>query len=577
MAGAYGDYTSLDQLTSRGGASHPNPAFDFLTGLVPRKLKDLFRWVEYLYYNSAHIFAALKKFAEYPITTITVDSPDEAIKKNWERVLNESIGVRSVAIKTGLDLHLYGNSFISVYKPFNRFLKCNKCNALTGIKSVKYKYKHKSLTFSYICASCNTHTSGKLHDMQVADETAINIIRWDPKLIDINHNPITDESIYYYTIPRELRSRVEKGDAHVINTMPVEFLKAIAEDKVFEFAEDQVYHMRIDPPAGIESQWGFPPLTATIKLFLYASVLRKANEAIALEHIVPFRVLHPAPSTGNIDPAATLNLDRWRTELDANIRKWRRDPLHIMYAPIPLGVTMMGGQGRSLLTLGEVKDAEDSIIAAMGIPREFLYGGMSFTGSAITLRMLENQLQTYTQHLEGQLVWIVKQVSKILSWKPVKVSYVPFKLIDDVQQKQSIIGLNAQGPVVSNTTLLSLHDLDLTEERDKREQEMLDEVRSQTKVQKEITKLQTTLAAQAEAEAQQGAGLNYNPLAVIAKADSLLASITSLDPGSQRSMLTQLSTEDPVMYAVVKDRMQTNQTAAKSQAVAMARQGGGQG
>lgn len=24
--------------------SHPNPMFDFLSGFVPRKLKDLFRW-----------------------------------------------------------------------------------------------------------------------------------------------------------------------------------------------------------------------------------------------------------------------------------------------------------------------------------------------------------------------------------------------------------------------------------------------------------------------------------------------------------------------------------------------------
>jgi hypothetical protein len=398
MSGAQGDLGLLELTGTRGGASHPNPMFDFLTGFAPRKLKDLFRWVEYLYYNSAHIFAALKKFAEYPITDITIDSNDEALKTNWTRVLVEVVKAKAMAIKSGLDLHLYGNSFISVYHPFNRFLICEHCNSRTGIKKVKYKFNLKALSFSYHCPSCHTLTLGQLKDERVSDEERINIIRWDPKLMDINHNPITGESKYYYTIPQELKHKVEKGDAHIVNTMPVEFLRAIKDDKVFEFADGQIYHMKIDPPAGIESQWGFPPLTATIKLFFYTAVLRKANEAIALEHIVPFRVLHPAPISGAADPAQQISLLKWRQELESNIKRWRRDPLHIMFAPAALGVTMMGGQGRSLLTLGEVKDAEDNIIAAMGIPREFLYGGLSFTGSAITLRMLENQLETYAGH-----------------------------------------------------------------------------------------------------------------------------------------------------------------------------------
>lgn len=557
----------MDIASSRGGASHPNPMFDFLTGFAPRKLKDLFRWVEYLYYNSAHIFAALKKFAEYPITTVTIDSNDEALKKNWERVLEKVIKVKNVSIKTGLDLHLYGNSFISIYHPFNRFLICNSCNARTGIKKVKYTFKLKALSFSYHCPSCHQRVNGKLKDEKLSDEKRINIIRWDPKLMDINHNPITGENKYYYTIPQELKHKVEKGDAHIINTLPIEFLRAIKEDKVFEFADGHIYHMKIDPPAGIEAQWGFPPLTATIKLFFYTAVLRKANEAIALEHIVPFRVLHPAPISGTADPASSLNMLKWQQELSSNIKKWRRDPLHIMFAPAALGVTMMGGQGRSLLTLGEVKEAEDNIIAAMGIPREFLYGGLSFTGSAITLRMLENQLETYASHQNEQLQWIIEQVGKILGWKMAEAYYTPFKLIDDAAQKQSLINLNAMKPLVADGTILDLHDIDINQERDKRKQEMLDEIRFQMETQQEITKIQNTLAQQAQQEAQSGTGLAYNPQAVIAQAEQVIGQMQQMDPGSQKSMMAQLSQEDPVMYAVVKDRWQTMQSMQRQQAV----------
>src|SRR5690349_2298882 len=107
---SYSDY--------RNGASHPNPTYDFLTGFAPRKLKDLFRWVEYLYYNSPQIFAALQKFSEYPVTEIKVDDDAKAATSSWDTLLNETLRVKDTAIRTGLDRHLYGNSFISVYKPF---------------------------------------------------------------------------------------------------------------------------------------------------------------------------------------------------------------------------------------------------------------------------------------------------------------------------------------------------------------------------------------------------------------------------------------------------------------------------
>ena len=562
------DFNSL----SRRGASHSHPMFDFLTGFAPRKLKDLFRWVEYLYYNSAHIFAALKKFSEYPVTKIQIKTEEETLKKNWENVLNKTLKVRNIAIKAGLDLHLYGNSFTSVYKPFNRYLICGSCNGKTNIKKTKYKFKYKVLSFSYLCMNCDREVQGTIKDEPVASKEKINLIRWDPKLIDINYNPITGESKYYYTIPQDLKSKVQKGDVHIINTMPYEFLKSLQKETVFEFAEGQVYHMKIDPPAGIESQWGFPPLTATIKLFFYAAILRKANEAIALEYITPFRVLHPAPISGAADPASQINLAKWRQDLQTNIRKWRRDPLHIMFAPAALGVTMMGGNGRALLTLGEVKDAEDNIIAAMGIPREFLYGGLSFTGSAITLRMLENQLQTYTNHLNDQLNWIILQVSKVLGWHVVEGEFTPFKLIDDTQQKQMIMQLNQMNQSISTTSLLELHDMDIWEERKKRKQEQLDEARMSMELQKELQKLQTTLAQQAsqEAAAGGGSGLSYNPQQVIARAEEILSTLSQMDQGTARSHMDHLSQEDPVMYAVVKDRKDTQDQMAKQQATAEA-------
>jgi hypothetical protein len=355
--------------------------------------------------------------------------------------------------------------------------------------------------------------------------------------------------------------------------MPLEFLKAIQAKTKFAFADGQIFHMKTPAPAGIDAQWGLPPLTAAIKLFFYAAVLRKANEAIALDHIVPFRVLHPAPISGTADPTTMLNLAQWQSQLKENIKQWRSDPNHIMFAPTALGVTMMGGQGRSLLTLGEIKEAEDSIIAAMGIPREFLYGGLTLAGSGISLRMLENQLESDASDQNEQLAWMIKQISSILNWKPAEARFIPFKLVDDTEQKAALMQLQQLlGAPLSKDTLAAPYNIDLAKEREKKKQEAVDDMRADMELQQQVMKLQTSAAQQAQQGAMSGAGLGYNAQAVIAQADTLVGQLTGMDPGSRQSQMDHLSQEDPVMYAVVKDRMEAQAQQMRQQATQQVKQ-----
>ena len=568
------DLTATDvESLYRDNTSHPNPMFDFLTGFVPRRLRDLFVWMEYLYYNSAQIFAALKKFSEYPITDIKYPTTNSALEKRIKTLHKKQLKVKGLLIRCGLDRWIYGNSFTSVYQPFVRFLKCPECGKMTNIEHVNYRFKLKKLRFEYTCRKCKNVVDRKVIDRRLTNPHKIHVIRWDPKQMDIDFNPITGESIYYYSVPKDIKERVMKGNKHLLNTMPMSFLKAVQSGKMYRFAPGQIYHMKVDPPAGIDQQWGFPPLTAAIKLFFYAAVLRKANEAIALDHIVPFRILHPAQSVASGDPIQQISLNTLFEEVRSGLRRWRRDPLTIMTAPVPVGMTQIGGDGRALLTLGEVKEAEDGIIAAMGIPREFIYGGLSFTGSAITLRMLENQLLTYTGELNELLQWITDRSCKILGWETTECELTEFKLIDDVQQKQLLLTLNQGGQqLVSNTTIGELNDFDLREERTKRKQEALDEVRFQHEVQVEVSQLQNSLAQQVQNQSLMGQqGLAYDQQQVISSADQLVQQLLSMDYSGRKSFLHSLQVEDFVMYSVVVQRLEEAQTQQKQQA-----QGGGQ-
>ena len=552
-------------------ASHPNPAFDFLTGFVPRKLKDLFKWCEFLVYNSAHIYAAEKKFGDLVVTDIEYNTPNDALRKTWKRLFDRDLKMKGALMSALFDKGVYGNHFTSLYLPFVRYLKCGDCGYLINIEHVDYKFTLKKLLFSYRCPRCRRTTNGKVVDRKIVAPSRIHIIRWDPKRMDIDYSPITGQSRYYYNIPQDVKDRVRLGSKHLVNTMPREFLEAIRDDHVFEFERDALFHIKVPGPSGIDQQWGFPSLASTIKLFLYTMVLRKANEAISLDHIVPFRVVHPAQANG-MNPLEFLNLQNWMNEFKTNYRRFRRDPLHMWFAPTPVGVTNIGGDGRAMLTLGEVQEADKSIMAARGIPQEFLYGGLTKAGMEGTLRLIQNQLQNDADSANQLLQWFTDKLAKYLGWEGIETSLAPLQMVDDTEVKSILLELatgRAGGSTpVSLGTAMERLGLSLADEREKRLQEQLDELRFQQRVESETKKLQNTLAQQVAAQVSGAAGLSYDQQAVVARAEDLVEQLAGMDDGSRRSALHDLQVTDYVMYSVVIQRLEERQNTEMHAAVA---------
>ena len=557
---------------SKGG-SHPSPYFTYSQVYSPKRLKELFKWCEFLFYNSAQIYAALRKFGEYPIGEFNYQTTNQALKAKHKFLIENIIRGRELLIKATLDKYVYGNCFISMYQPFIRYLKCPRCGVMTNILNIKYKFNVKNLSFAYKCSSCSMQviaTEKNLEDRKMLLGKRINFIRWDPKLMDIDHNRMTGESVYYYTIPREDIQRVNNGHKSLIDSMPIGFLKAIKDEKQFRFAPDAIFHMKVGGPAGINPQWGLPPLISALHLFHYAQILRKANEAIALDHLVPFRVLHPAQSSNNADPLTTISLERWMNEMQTHLKLQRKDPLHMMFAPIPVGVTQIGGQGRALLTLGEQQDAEKNIVAALGIPMEFLYGGLTKSGMEATLRLIENQLQSHINDLKDMLQWIDDSCAKFLGWERIRIELADFTMTEDDTKRQIILQLFMSGeqqgaPIISKTTIAELNDIDLRQEEDRIKQETLDAMRRQAQMQKEIDKIQSNVATQVQQQAQVGPQ-QYNQQQVIAQGDQIVQQLMQMDPSMRKSQLHALETEDYVLYSVVIQRMEQAQTSNKAMA-----------
>ena len=555
-----------------------NPYENLSQTFTPRRLKDLFKWCEFLFYKSPHIYAALRKFGEYPITDITYGTLNESLKNRHKFLLEKVIHARELLTKASLDKYVYGNGFISMYQPFIRYLKCPSCSSQANIEYVKYKFNVRKLSFTYTCDECKsrvTATEKNVVDKKVMFSRKVNLIRWDPKLMDIEHNEITNKSIYYYTIPQSIIYRVNAGQKTLIDTLPMGFLRAIKSNKKFKFADGAIYHLKVGGPAGLSPQWGLPPLLSVMDMFHYTAILRKANEAIATDHLVPFRVIHPAAASGNADPTISMSLSKWQDSLQYHMKQWRMDNLHIMYSPVPMGMTQVGGQGRALLTLGEVQEAEKNIVAALGIPIEFLYGGLTGSGMEATLRLIENQLESHINDLLGLLQWVDDKCATFLGWDKIEVGMVKFRMVDDQNAKQVVFQLWMQGQqggqkVISDRKIADMYDIDLAEEDRNIKQETLNRIRAEQEMKHEVEALQNSMAEQARAEAQSGGPgpQGYNQQQVISQADQVVEQLMGVDEGTRKSMLHQLQMEDIVMYSVVIQRLEQQQTSMKQQATA---------
>lgn len=583
MTDSFGLLDASLAASPRNAEAHPNPYYNYSQIYSPKRLKELFKWCEYLFYNSAHIYAALRKFGEYPITEVTYETTNKTLKEKHKNLLERVIRARELLIKATLDKYIYGNAFISMYQPFIRFLKCPKCSTLSNIQNIDYKFAIRQLSFSYCCPSCQANvvaTKEHVIDRKLMLARKVNFIRWDPKLMDIDNNPMTGESVYYWTVPQEVMQKVNGGHKTLIDTLPFGFLEAIKEGKKFKFAPDAIFHMKIGGPAGINPQWGLPPLISTLQLFHYTAILRKANEAIALDYLTPWRILHPAQASGNADPVVQISLSKWKNEMSTAIKQFRRDPLHVMFAPIPVGMVQVGGNGRALLTLGEIQEAEKNIVAAMGIPMEFLDGGLSQAGMEATLRLIENQLETHVNDLKDLLQWTDDRCAQFLGWEKISVGLTKFRIVDDYQKQNTLFQIWSQGKqtgaeIISDQTIAQMFDIDLKTEEDNIKQKKLDDLRRNQEMEIETRKLQTNMATQVQMEAQQGGAQSYDQQQIIGQADMIVQELSALDPGTKRSRLHQLQVEDLVMYAVVVQRLEQMNTSERQQATAQMRQGGG--
>ena len=549
---------------------YANPHFDYLTEMLPKDVKELFRWCEVVYNSMPTIANAIRKLINYPVTEFIVNDPAEKIKQSTLQVLKD-LNMHLALLDFGNDMYVYGNAFRTVYLPFVRFLKCPACGQETAISDAKFDVRKKK--FILTC-SCGNKGQAEIVDRMNKDITKVRIVKWDPKQIELKQNPITGKTVYYYEMPKNIVTGILSGDPTIIEDTPRVFIDAAFEGKNLKMGSN-FYHGKMPSLSGYSSGWGISPIMSVLKTYMHIAVLRRAQEAIGLEHITPKTILFPQ-SSGTSDPSIMSSMARWKQETLAALDRWRFDPNYVMTAPYPTGVVNIGSQGRGLSPTEEIKDTRMEMALALDIPPDLVMGNANINNSAVALRILENQLAPQTHLLEDFMWWVLNIINVEFKREYAKPTLQPFRLADDMMNKQIL--LNLQGQAVSRATLSKMFSLDAEQERETIKQEQISDAKLQQEIQKALSDEQNDIAAQAQqAEQQQitGQAPQYDQQQILGNAQNIIAQMEGMPFEQRQSYLAQLQNEDYVMWAVVSKQLEFNKSQQRTMAAQqMAQQGG---
>ena len=611
--------------SSRRLLDFPDPFASFSNLIYPRTMKDVLQWADTLWLRNGIYSQAIKRCVRYFITDVELkgEGVDHDTRLKYQQFLIDEVNILDILAQVGDDMIAYGNSFTSISVPITRSLVCPKCGSSRPLDNLEPKldYEWKNYQFSGVCPTCKTKVVFNRVDTQKAvPGNTIKVIRWSPQHVSVEYCPITGSAKYSYRIPASESAAIKKGSHVYLRSVPWELVEAVKEDKSFDFNPTTFLHIKCATSASLDSNlrgWGLPLFMSNFSQVVHLQILERFNEAIAMDAIMPFRVITPPQGAGNrMDPMLTNNMGNFMGSVRRMLRQHRQDPTSWHTLPLPINYQALGGEAKQLVPVELIDRAQDVLLASMGVPQEFYRTSLSSTGGPpISLRMFEKSWVRYVTQLDDWLNWFVDQVARIMDWESgITAKLERVSVIQDDMTKQVKLNL-ASAKVISQRTALRAFGLDLDQERAQileEDQVMNDMLAEQQMKDQRKSALVEAMQPPPPGAPPQGqmpmgsppvvppgspppasgpapmmpggmappsAGANPSVDELTAQANDLANQIMSMDPTTRRRTLSDLKKSNPTLHAMVKQMLTDMETGIKSDALAQAKMqasGGGQ-
>ena len=395
------------------------------------------------------------------------------------------------------------------------------------------------------------------------DTTRVKLVRWNPKMMRLRVHPISKHIEYYLRLDPVFVHKMMDGEPFYLNETPWAIIEACLKSEkskkeyLFKFKDDSIYHMRCQTLAGLPILgWAIPPILPNFKLAYYVQLLRRYDEAIALDFIVPFRVLFPkGQNAGQGDALSQMNMQTFIAQMKGMVEAKRRNLTDIQIAPFEIGYELLGGEAKTLAPKDNIALAVDELLNSMGYPAELYKGTLSIQAFPVALRLFEKQWNSLVDGNNDFLDWMLKRISRHFMWTEVHGSLRSVTLADDVERKALQLQA-AAGQDISKQTAYRPLGIDYLEEQKR----VVEEQETIQKLQQEAMERQQAQAGQPQGDAgqQQGGsqGGGGTPGDVNSQAQAMAQQLLTQVPETmRRGELIKIKHSNPTLHALVLQYM----------------------
>ena len=480
----------------------PDPFCDIASLSMPESIQTALRWTEYVMNANGPYRQAVDRVVSYFITDVEVgDAGENTIgreeKEKFRVFLEDTISIKNVLHSVAMDYMTYGNSFTSLLVPFRRYLSCKKCGLEMPLDRVynapQCEFKWQDFKFHAKCPKCHYVGEWRHIDRRSGDAEKINIKRWSPHEMDILWDPYTNECSYVWKIPQDYRALIKAGHLHHLERASWEVIQAIKNEQNLMFDKGVIYHLKEDALSGMRNRgWGISRILTNFRQAWYVQILHRYNEAIALDYVIPFRVITPMPRGGDAqssDPVHTINLSSFSSRVAAMLRARRTDPARWNVLPFPVQYQALGGDATQLAPKDLMDQALDTLLKCIGMPVELFNGTLTFQAAPAALRLFEANWSHLPHNLNRFLTDLSNNIARVMSWEPVGVKLQRVTHADDLNRQMAKLQL-MQGQQISKTTGLKSVGLDYEEETKRMLEEERIYAEEQERMQKEMEQSQ---------------------------------------------------------------------------------------
>lgn len=464
--------------SGRGREFFPEPFFDMASLAMPQTMPTALRWCEFILESQGIYRSALERTVRYFLTDVDVKGEDvsDDEKGDFKNYLVDELNVLYHAGLEQMDEACYGNSFYSVIEGFTRYFRCPKCrdievtfDTITTYRPFAHQWNDYGMHAT--CPKCAFRGKWLMNDKRGGKAGGLSIKRWSPHEIQIICDDYSHQTAYVWVVPEKYRREIREGKLECIKHAPPEVIEAVRTNTNIRFADDYLFHGATHTFSGIRSYgWGVPRVLVNFRQAWYVQLLHRFNEAIALDYVVPMRLITPDAKAGaapeSTDPLLAIGGGAFGSRIENMIRDHRRDPGSAHWLPFPVKYQALGGEASQLAPYQLMDQGIDTLLNSCNVPVEFYKMTLSMQAAQPALRLFESTHREIPHNINRFLKFVSRKVCHFKDWAQCTAYLIPTTILDDISKQMPKLQMMASGQV-SPQTGLNILGLDAKEEYEK--------------------------------------------------------------------------------------------------------------